>query len=36
MVSGSKKGMSWTRRYENVDVSVDCAVPSATMTWHGP
>ncbi len=34
MVSGSKKGMVWQRRYEHVDVSVDCAVPTAKLEWR--
>eukprot|EP01043_Picozoa_sp_COSAG02_P040349 COSAG02_NODE_3259_length_7079_cov_30.942693_2_plen_559_part_00 len=34
MVSGTKKGMAWRRSYENVEVTVDCAVPSSTMEWR--
>jgi hypothetical protein len=34
MVSGSKKGMVWKRQYENVDVTVDCAVPSGVLDWR--
>ena len=34
MVSGIKAGTTWRREFEHVQVQLDCAMPSASLSWR--